>query len=257
MVRITKKEIYRQHGIVYNDGKILYNGKWIRELLKKGNSKTGEKVYTFSLPAGTEGSCVCDCEGCYAKTGFYTKENVKKSLALNLEIVNNDIEFFYNAVSAQLECLYNSGITEIRIHASGDFNTKNPVVYALAWKNLVIEHSNMLFWTYTKMQQFESLFDYLKNGNIVKSVIDGVGYNFGHCDYILETYKTLKEYGASVYICKCGFDKNQHCENCGHCGKAQFVLFLEHSTDYEGEKDPLYNELKTLVMSQESIEKVA
>lgn len=244
----SKKQIYTEHGIQYDgNGHILYNGNWICELLKEGNSKTGKRVYTWSMTAGTAGTCVCDCVGCYAKTGFYKTESVKKSLALNTAIVENDIEFFYNAISAQLETI---GKGEIRIHASGDFNTKNSMVYAETWKRIVSENPSFLFWTYTKMKQYETLFNGIDNGNIVKSIINGIGYNFGHCDYIIETYRKLKAMNANVWICRCGFDKEQHCENCKHCGTADFVLFVEHSTDYKAEEDPLFETLKTIVENQ-------
>lgn len=244
---MTKKEIYKNYGIEYKSGKILYHGKWISELLKEGNSKTGKRVYTWSMTPGTNGTCICDCIGCYAETGFYQMENVKKALALNTSIVNDDINFFYSAISAQLETI---GSGEIRIHAAGDFNTKNPQEYANTWYRIVKENPSFLFWTYTKMKEYETLFDSLPNGNIVKSVIDGIGFNFGHCGYIIDTYKKLKAIGASVYICRCGIDKNQHCEKCGHCGKAQFVLFIEHSTAYKAEQDARYQELRELIESQ-------
>jgi hypothetical protein len=102
------------------------------------------------------------------------------------------------------------------------------------------------------MKQFENLFDDTPNGNIVKSVINGIGFNFGHCDYIISTYKKLKSMNASVYICRCGIDKNQHCENCKHCVTSEFVLFIEHSTEYKAEKDPMYSELKALIELQEN-----
>lgn len=247
MKKPTKKEVYGKYGIDYDNGKILYNGKWISELLKEGNSKTGKRVYTWSMLAGTEGTCICNCEGCYAQTGFYNMPSVKESLALNTSIVENDIDFFYRAMSAQLEIIGNG---EVRIHASGDFNTKNSKTYAKTWKMLAMENKNILFWTYTKMKEYETLFDGIDNANIVKSVINGIGYNYGHCDYIIETYRKLKAMNASVYICRCGIDKNQHCENCKHCITSQFVLFIEHSTDYKAEKDPLFETLKTIIESQ-------
>lgn len=248
MARITKKEIYARHGIEYENEHINFHGAWVCELLKEGNTKTGKRVYTFSLPAGTDGTCVCDCEGCYAKTGRYNAENVKASNKLNQTIVETDINFFYNAISAQLECI---GRGEIRIHASGDFNTKNSAEYAETWHKIVKENPSFLFWTYTKMQQYETLLDDTENGNIVKSIIEGIGFNFGHCGYIIRIYNMLKKAGKSVWICRCGIDKNQHCENCKHCGTAEFVLFVEHSTDYVAEKDQQFAELKALIDSQE------
>lgn len=139
---MTKREAYAANGIEYKAGKILYNGKWIPELLKEGNSKTGKAVYTWSMLPGKAGTCVCDCTGCYAKTGFYQMRNVRDALQLNTDIVNNDIEFFYNAVSAQLEAV---GSGEVRIHAAGDFATDNPVQYAETWKRIAIENPSFLF----------------------------------------------------------------------------------------------------------------
>lgn len=243
----SKKTIYAKYGIEYNAGKIFYNGEWISELLKAGNSKTGKRVWTWSTLPGKKGTCACDCEGCYAQTGFYKMPGVIKSLELNTAIVNDDITFFYNAVSAQLETI---GSGEVRIHAAGDFNTRNPEEYAETWKRIVKENPNFLFWTYTKIKKFENLFDDTKNGNIVKSIVDGIGYNFGHCDYIIRVFNMLKKAGKNVYICRCGIDKNQHCENCRHCATSEFVLFIEHSTSYNAEKDPRFDELKAIIDAQ-------
>lgn len=246
---MKKADVYKKYGIEYKNGKILYNGQWIAELLKEGNSKTGKRVWTWSMPAGTAGTCVCDCKGCYAQAGFYKMKNVKEALELNRSIVENDPDFFYHAIMAQLETI---GSGQVRIHASGDFNTRNADLYAATWKMITLQMKSFLFWTYTKIKKYESLFNGIENANIVKSVIDGVGFNFGHCDYIIETYLKLKAAGANVYICRCGIDKNQHCENCKHCATSDFVLFIEHSTDYIAEQDLRYNELKALIESQEN-----
>lgn len=245
--KLSKKEIYARYDIQYNNGRILYNGAWIPELLKEGNSKTGKRVYTWSMPAGKDGTCLNTCAGCYARTGFYNMPSVIAALKFNQYIVENDINFFYRAISAQLEYI---GSGEVRIHASGDFRTKNCTEYAETWHRIVTENPSFLFWTYTKIKALENLFDDTNNGNIVKSIINGIGYNYGHCDYIINAFNKLNAAGANVYICRCGIDKNQHCENCTHCATAEFVLFIEHSTDYKAEKDPRYNELKTLIESQ-------
>lgn len=247
----TRKEMYSRHGIEFDgDRKVKYNGEWIPLFLKEGNNKTGKLVYTFSLPAGTNGTCVCDCEGCYAKTGMYKTPDVITSNKRNQWFVENDIDFLYRAISAQLETLRGK-VTEIRIHASGDFHTANSREYAALWRRIVSENPDFLFWTYTKMEEFESLFDGLENGNIVKSVIDGIGINYGHVGYVIDTYWKLRKAGAAVYICRCGIDKNQHCHNCHHCATTEFVLFIEHSTKYVAEKDSRYSELLELIAMQD------
>ena len=259
--KLTKKEIYAKYGIEFKNDKIVSPVGNISELLKEGNTKTGKHVYTFSLLPGTgeytieingkeiteKGSCCCNCTGCYAKTGRYNCDNVVCSMAINTYLVNNHIEFVHNCIAAQLEYI---GYGEIRIHAAGDFNTKDPDSYAAMWYDIAHNFNSFRFWTYTKVSKFESLFDSLKNANIVKSVIPGLGFNFGKCEYIINAYYTLKEMGKSVYICKCGIDKNQHCEKCGVCAAYDYVLFIEHSTGYNAEKDPLYAKLCEIVNNQ-------
>lgn len=260
-MKLTKKAIYEKHGIEFKAGKIVSPIGPISELLKAGNSKTGKAVYTWSTLPGTggysidvngkntvvHGTCICDCIGCYAQTGFYKMKNVADSLAINTYLVNNYPDFVYQAISAQLKTI---GRGEVRIHAAGDFNTTNPEAYTGLWFRIAKENPTFRFWTYTKVKKFESLFDSLKNANIVRSIIPHVGLNFGHCDYIINAYYTLKSLGQEVYICKCGIDKNQHCEKCGICSAYKYVLFVEHSTAYKAEEDPLFEKLCEIVNNQ-------
>ena len=255
---MTKKEIYAQHGIEYKDGSILFNGEYIPELLKDGNTKLGKSVWTWSmLPGNMEytveyngktitaaGTCICNCVGCYAQTGFYNMPNTKYSNALKTVIARTDAEFMANAIIAQIHA---SNIKLVRIHASGDFFSTD---YVNDWRRIVRECPNTMFWTYTKNRDAEHAFDDLANINIVKSIIDGVGYNFGHCGYIIDLYNRLKAAGAKVHICRCGIDKNQHCNDCKGCAENDFVLFVEHSTAYKASADARYNELVELIDAQ-------
>lgn len=259
--RITKKAVYAKYGIIWDGKHIVSPVGLICELLKEGNDKTGKLVYTFSVLPGTgiftldidgktfsvKGTCVCDCIGCYAKTGHYVQYTALKSMVINTYLVNNHLEFVKACIAAQLEYI---GRGEIRIHAAGDFNTANPDEYANMWHAIAARFNTFRFWTYTKIKKYETLFDDLKNANIVKSVIPGVGVNYGHCDYIISAYYTLREYGKKVYICRCGVDKNQHCENCGVCATYDYVLFIEHSTEYKAEQDPSFEKLCTIIDAQ-------
>lgn len=260
-MKTTKKDIYTRYGIQYENGKILSPVGYISELLKEGNQKTGKQVFTFSLLPGNgdytvningqettvKGTCACTCSGCYAMTGRYNCSNVINSMAVNTYLVNNHIDFVKRCIMAQLESI---GRGEIRIHAAGDFNTADPEKYTEMWKEIAKKNNAFRFWTYTKVKKYETLFDDLKNANIVKSVVPGIGLNFGHCEYIINAYYTLKDMGESVYICKCGIDKNQHCERCGVCATYKYVLFIEHSTGYNAEKDPMYSKLVEIVNNQ-------
>jgi hypothetical protein len=258
---MTKKQVYAKHGVTFDGDKIVSPIGKISELLKEGNGKTGKAVYTFSMLPGTgsveieinnmtvfiKGTCICNCEGCYAKTGRYNCDNVIYSMAINTYLVNNYPDFVKACIMAQLEYI---GRGEVRIHAAGDFNTADPDKYAAMWYEIAKKNNAFRFWTYTKVNKYETLFDDLKNANIVKSVIPGIGFNFGRCEYIINAYYTLKELGKRVYICRCGFDKNQHCERCGVCATYEYVLFLEHSTGYKAEKDPLFGKLCEIVNNQ-------
>lgn len=260
-MRTTKKAIYEKYGITFKGNHILSPIGEVCELLKEGNDKTGKAVYTFSVLPGTseftidignktytvKGTCICDCTGCYAKTGHYNHDTTIRSMAINTYLVNNHIDFVKACIMAQLEYI---GRGEVRIHAAGDFNTLNPVQYANMWYEIASSFNSFIFWTYTKVKKFESLFNDLKNANIVKSVIPGIGFNFGHCDYIINAYYTLKSLEQPVYICKCGIDKNQHCEKCGVCAGYKYVLFVEHSTSYKAEQDPLYEKLVEIINNQ-------
>lgn len=258
---MNKKEIYAQYGIEYENGKInapLFG--WINPLLINGNAKLGKGVWTFSTLPGTgyytvpitgindvmtvKGTCCCDCTGCYAQTGFYKMPSVERANAIKTVIARLYTTFMQRAIIAQIKA---ENIRLVRIHAAGDFFSAE---YIRAWREIVKKCENTVFWTYTKNSDAETAFDDLTNINIVKSCVPGFGFNFGHCEYILKLYHALKAEEMPVYICRCGIDKNQHCINCKGCSENKYVLFLEHSTAYQAEKDSLYPEVVKLVNAQ-------
>lgn len=264
--RISKKEIYAKYGIEYKAGKIfvpLFG--WRRPLLVNGNEKIGKGAWHYSqLPTGrvykididgveyeVKGTCPCNCQGCYATKGNYNFKSVIRSLAMKTIIARQYPDFLERAIMAQIEA---DNIKLLRIHAAGDFFS---VEYALMWQRIAIAFPNTVFWTYTKNRDCENIFDGLSNANIVKSIIHGFGFNFGHCDYILKVYRALVSMGKSVYICKCGIDKNQHCTKCHGCATHDYVLFIEHSTEYVAEKDPCFEELKAIIENQATPEEMA
>lgn len=246
----TKKAVYASHGIEYKDGKILSPIGWIKPLLKEGNSKVGKACYTFSLPAGTKGTCICDCEHCYAKSGFYAMPSVKESLKRNQAIIESYPEFARHAILAQIIA---DKITMVRIHASGDFHTANEKEYTQLWFGIVQSNPSVKFWTYTKIGDYESLFDSLGNANIVPSVLPfKLGFNFGTCEQLLNAYKLMAKHGIKPHICECGTDESHHCENCAGCSVNKYVLFILHSTaDYNAKNDPLLPAIADIIAKQE------
>lgn len=258
---MTKKEIYAKHGIVYDGKHIISPLGPVTELLQIGNGKLGKTVLTYSTLPGTgiyhavlngiaynvKGTCKCDCTGCYAKTGHYNHQSVIDALAFRTVLIREYPEWTCEAIKAQIEYLMQeTPRLELRISAAGDIEA----VAVPVWKEIVRTYPTLCTWTYTKNSENETIFDDFKNSNVVKSIIPGHGLNFGHCGYIIDTYKALKAEGKRVYICKCGIDKNQHCERCGVCATYEYVLFVEHSTSYRAEKDPRYAELVELINAQ-------
>lgn len=265
MAKTNKAIEYGKEKIFYssNTGMILNNDiGYIYPLLKNGNSKVGKGVYTFSILPGmaeysftvdngitkkelcTSGTCNVNCKGCYAQKGFFNMPNVKNTIAITTWLCQNDLDFVKRAIQAQIKA---DKIDTIRIHATGDFFSTE---YITMWHDIASNNKTVKFWTYTKNPIAENAFNDLDNINIVKSIIPDIGFNFGHIDYIIDTYNKLKSKGAKVHICKCGIDKNQHCTNCRGCIDNTYVLFIEHSTEYKAEKDPLYNNIVELINNQ-------
>lgn len=255
---MTKREvkIYKSYGILTENGKLVSPIGLINPVLKRGNKKVGENVWTFStLPTNrlfqTEfgiipGTCPCTCRGGYCQAGHYNRPNVRRSLAINTLLAYKHLNWLMSAIMAQLEVI---GPCDVRIHATGDFFCDD---YAEMWHKVAWLHPEYKFWTYTKVEKYETLFDNLDNANIVKSIIPNMGFNYGHCGYILEAADTLEAQGEDVYICKCGIDDTQHCEGCEGCSIHKWVLFLEHSTDYVAKDDERYSEVCERVYAQEA-----
>lgn len=263
--KMNKEQIYKSFGIECkkekNSIKIFTEEfGFINPLLINGNSKVGTGVWTWStLPTNKtynstingkdysiSGTCPCHCQGCYATKGCYNFRSTINNMLVKTWLSVNALDFVERAINAQIKA---DNIKIIRIHASGDFINRE---YVDMWKRIIKANPDVKFWTYTKKIEFETAFDEFENANIVKSIIPEKGLNFGHCDYIIRTYYDLKSAGIDCYICKCGIDKNQHCNNCTSCSKHKYVLFVEHSTEYKAEQDPLFPVLKQLIANQEN-----
>lgn len=259
MARVNKKVKYAEYGIEYSAGKIYApEFGWISPLLIDGNTKLGKGVWTWSTLPGNvyctreingkeysvKGTCPCNCDGCYAQRGNYNFKDVKNANVRKTWLANTYSDWLERAIIAQIHA---DGIKLCRIHASGDFFS---LEYIAMWQRIVKACSDCVFWTYTKNPAAESAFDGLANINIVKSIVPGFGFNFGHCDYIIRLYNALQAAGKPVYICRCGIDDNQHCTNCKGCSRNEYVLFVEHSTGYDAKSDPLYETLKAIIDSQ-------
>lgn len=266
---LKKSDIYALHGIQYitKETKLVSPIGKVSKLLINGNKKIGNGVWHFSTLAGDRiykaivcgkhvdvaGTCAGTCENGYCVRGNYRYQSTINALAMRTILVREHLEWAEKAIQAQIHA---DNIKTIRIHATGDFFS---VEYLEMWKRIIKSNPGTIFWTYTKETGAENAFDEFENANIVKSnvpMLDNIssetnGYNFGHIDYIIALYNALKGLNKSVYICRCGIDKNQHCTNCTACAKCENVLFIEHGTSYKSEKDPRYQEIVDLINSQD------
>lgn len=258
---MNKKEVYAAYGIEYKTGKIVtpWNTS-VSELLKIGtNSKVGDAA-TFSILPGTGaidirtagpktraimdaagvgviyGTCKHDCPGCYAKAGRYNMDGVKASLVSNTIIVYRDLDFFRRAVTAQVIA---DGIKQVRIHAAGDFFSKE---YAAAWARIKADTGIDTAWTYTKE---EDALNVIRSAGIaVTPSITPAGINYGTCADVLRMYQELTAAGYTVHVCACGTPYQKHCSDCKTGCKAagtgtDYTLFIMHSVPgyRAGEKD--------------------
>lgn len=261
MNKSTEKAIIAAGFRVYGSY-VMVNGELFPLPLVKGNSKLGRAVWhsstaptneeltvldkkTGEIIATCKGTCPLTCKGCYGKTGHYQHDNVKLSVIMRTRLLREYPAIYFLLVRTQLTY---ENIKYLRIHAVGDFIPGE----ARGFYEILKDFPNVKAWTYTKVPTNEEieLLDSLPNMNIVKSVIPGYGFNFGHVAYIANLYYALKRAGESVYICRCGIDPEQHCSDCTGCSSHKYVLFIEHSTKYNAKKDYGFSKLKKLIEQQ-------
>lgn len=248
---MTKKEIFAKYGIEFKEDKIRDPYGIMKPLfLKAGNTKVGKKTATWSMPAGSNGTCACDCTHCYAKEGHYKQTTVIDCLAYNQKMVETEIDFVKRAICAQIEA---DKIELVRIHAAGDFKTSNQTQYAAMWCDIIELFPHVRFWTYTKIEELETLFDNYENANIVKSLLPlNLGVNYGTCKELLDKYAALKHAGYNPHICACGTPFEKHCDNCQGCSENEIVLFILHSCKgYNPQKDDFFPAILNIIRKQE------
>lgn len=252
------REIYKSYGIETLGDKLVSPIGLVTPILQEGNSKTGKLVMTFSKLAGTRlwetsygivsGTCAFNCKGCYAQTGFFLTPSVKDALAIRTVLMRRYKTWLFYAICAQTEILGED--FELRISASGDLEDEEEAEF---WRQIIRRYPKLIAtWTYTKRKELEPAFDEFENANIVRSLYKG-RFNYGTILYILELYVEMVLDGETPYICRCGIDKKQHCQGCHKCSKNKYVLFIEHSTKYKAEEDPLYDFVTRIINLQETV----
>jgi hypothetical protein len=141
------------------DRKVAPKGYWGGMHKGKDRGWVASIANSFGLPAGT--SCPGQtpfCVSCYAVNAENYSPAVKAAMAHNLALLL-DCRGNIDAMAALLDvgvtaferAFDKTGLPEadrvFRIHWDGDFFDEN---YALAWRQVMLAHPDIAFWTYTR-----------------------------------------------------------------------------------------------------------
>jgi len=123
------------------------------------NGKTATIANTFGLPAGKEYSCpgatsVCESV-CYAGKLEKLFKGVKVNLLHNWELLKDaDLKTMQDLLTEMIndfkkDCIKKDAPMLFRIHWDGDFFNDT---YTQAWKNVILNNTDIQFWVYTRVQ---------------------------------------------------------------------------------------------------------
>ena len=134
------------------------------------NGKQASIANTFGLPAGKAYSCpgatsVCETV-CYAGKLEKIFPTVKINLLHNWELLKDaDYETMVSLLNEMIidfkkDCAKKETPLLFRIHWDGDFFNDT---YAYAWKQVIMNHSNIQFWVYTRVKSAALMLNGLEN----------------------------------------------------------------------------------------------
>lgn len=204
----------------------------------RGNLKLGmDGVYTYSRLPGMGATCsgaTAECERiCYAK---------RASTGPVWDVWAHNT--YSGLVSIEEELPPDAKL--VRWHVSGDFNTH---LYIGAWIAFVKQHSDVLFWGYTRSWRLSGLLPALEqlralpNVQLFASMDKLTGWPpVGWRRAWLENderaqypggegfHNPVSVDGESIYVCPEETGRKANCQECGYCvqGQRGDVLFLVH-----------------------------
>lgn len=123
------------------------------------NGKTATIANTFGLPAGKEFSCpgqTATCaKVCYAGKLEKLFKGVRENLIHNWDLLKDaDYETMVSLLNEMIldfkkDCIKKDAPMLFRIHWDGDFFSDT---YAYAWKQVIMNHGDIQFWVYTRVE---------------------------------------------------------------------------------------------------------
>jgi hypothetical protein len=134
------------------------------------NGKQASIANTFGLPAGKAYSCpgatsVCETV-CYAGKLEKIFPTVKVNLLHNWELLKDaDYDTMVSLLNEMImdfkkDCIKKDAPKLFRIHWDGDFFNDT---YAYAWKQIIMNHSDIQFWVYTRVKTAALMLNGLNN----------------------------------------------------------------------------------------------
>jgi len=113
-------------------------------LLRRGNSKLGQSILHWSVPAGLTcpGKTALCAKLCYAGRSHYNQPNVKAALAASH--AESRAESFSRSMAAEIR---RTRPRTVRIHVAGDFEDLKSV---LDWMKIVKNSPGTTFYAYTR-----------------------------------------------------------------------------------------------------------
>lgn len=121
-------------------------------LYRGGVEKLGHTMTYTGSTAGNKngGTCLFDCDGCYAQTGNFNFPHVRAGLAKMTDGYRNHLTKVFEDFQDQINRARNP-ITMIRINYSGDFVS---VQHLMFWVNLALNNPSIKMYMYTKRYDF-------------------------------------------------------------------------------------------------------
>jgi hypothetical protein len=117
-------------------------------LLVNGNTKLGNGIWHFSLPAEITCKPTQWCkENCYAKKGTYVFQTVQNALRYRLVTTYDDD--FVQRIAGEIHALR---VKRLRVHASGDFYSND---YVHLWEKIAQDCPDTTFMAFTRRGDFK------------------------------------------------------------------------------------------------------